>query len=1053
MTSNDETGEDELLHSVALQNANAILLARQRGERELVQAKERADQLALELKSALRRAMLGADVAKAMTGIEPLSESLQNCAAAVVRHLDAAFARIWTVNADGTTLELRASAGLYTHLDGPHGRVPIGSFKIGRIARGKQAHLSNDVQHDPQVGDRAWAAREGLTAFAGYPLLVQDRLIGVMAMFSRSALAMDTLDTLASVADIVALGIERRLTETLRAETELRKASILEAALDGIIAIDGEGHITDFNPAAERLFQRKREDVLGQEMAALIIPPAYRERHRKGLARYVATGEGGVIGKRIELSAVRADGSEFPVELAITAIALKGGVGFTGYLRDITERRQAEADRAELLAREQMARSSLATTLRSIGDAVIATDTAAGVTFMNPVAEALTGWSLQEAMGKPLRTVFRIVNERSLQEIESPADKVLRDGVGVDLANHTVLLTREGHDGMGIPIEDRAAPIRDDQGVLTGVVLVFRDVSAKKADTDRKDFLTEATPALTAALDVRKTLTALAQLAVPRLADWCAVDVLAEDGRATERIVVAHVDPQKVILAEEIRRKFPPSPDAPAGVPNVIRTGQSEFYVEVPDALLTRFAVDADHLRILRELRLKSAMIVPLKARARVLGAITLVFAESGRTYTNDDLLFAEELARRAGIAVDNARLYESEQNARRNADIANRAKDEFLATVSHELRTPLNSMLGWTRLLRSGDLTTPQAERALETIERNAVTQAQLIEDLLDVSRIISGKLRLDVQSVKLVHIVQHAVDALRLASEAKVVTILATLDENAEPIMGDPHRLQQVVWNLLSNAIKFTPKGGRIQLIMERTESNLKLVVVDTGRGIAPAFLAHVFERFKQADGATTRAFGGLGLGLAISRHIVELHGGTIEVESKGEGLGSTFTVLLPVSPIRPDSRASAARLSPSPTEPFEIREELKDLKVLVVDDEEDARDLLVAVLEKCGAIVAFAGSAAEAMEKFLLDRPDVLISDIGMPGEDGYELIRKVRALDHAAGANIPAAALTAYARAEDRRKALDAGFMMHLPKPVEPAELVAVVANLTRFAVRR
>jgi CheY-like chemotaxis protein len=257
----------------------------------------------------------------------------------------------------------------------------------------------------------------------------------------------------------------------------------------------------------------------------------------------------------------------------------------------------------------------------------------------------------------------------------------------------------------------------------------------------------------------------------------------------------------------------------------------------------------------------------------------------------------------------------------------------------------------------------------------------------------------------------------------------------------MGDPHRLQQVVWNLLSNAIKFTPKGGRIHLAVERVDSSLKLTVADSGRGIPAEFLPQVFERFKQADGATTRSYGGLGLGLAISRHIVELHGGSIHVESKGEDLGSTFTVLLPVSPLRQEARSTASRLASLPSvdgeDLFALRPELRGLKVLVVDDEEDARELLVAV----------------ALEKIRSEKPDVLVSDIGMPGEDGYALIRKVRALGHESGANIPAAALTAYARAEDRRKALDAGYMMHVPKPVEPAELVSVIANLTRFAVRR
>jgi PAS domain S-box-containing protein len=924
--------EEGLLRSVALQNERTILLARQRAEQELLRAKERAETLAVELRSAVRTAQLGAEVGRILTGNDSLRDQLQACTASIVRHLDAAFARIWTLSSDGRVLELQASAGLYTHLDGPHGQVPVGSLKIGLIAEKRVPHFTNDVQHDPRVGDHEWAVREGLVGFAGYPLLDQDGMVGVVAIFSRHPIATETLEALESVSDIIALSIRRSRAETLRAD--------------------------------------------------------------------------------------------------------------------------AERERTALLAREQSARTVLATTLRSIGDAVIATDTDARVTFMNPVAETLTGWAAREAMGKPLRSVFRIVNERTRKELESPAEKVIRDRVVIGLESHTMLLTR---DGIEVPIDDSGAPIRDDEGVLTGVVLVFRDIAIQKVEADRKEFLVAAGSALSTVLDVRKTLSSLARLAVPKLADWCAVDMLREDGRTIEQVAVAHVDPTKVAMAEDLRKRFPVSPDAASGMPKVIRTGLSELHSEVPDELIVASALSEDHLRTLRELHVRSAMTVPLSARGRILGAMTFVSSESERRYTIDDLHFAEEFARRAAVAVDNALLYESEQNARRNADVANRAKDDFLATVSHELRTPLNAMLGWTRMLRSGDLTSEKRDRALATIERNAVTQAQLIDDLLDVSRIISGKLRLDVQSVELAHIVEHAIEALRLASEARSVRIVTMVDDHAGTIMGDPHRLQQVVWNLLSNAIKFTPKGGRIHLAVERVDSSLKLTVADSGRGIPAEFLPQVFERFKQADGATTRSYGGLGLGLAISRHIVELHGGSIHVESKGEDLGSTFTVLLPVSPLRQEARSTASRLASLPSvdgeDLFALRPELRGLKVLVVDDEEDARELLVAVLEKCGAIVASAGSAAEALEKIRSEKPDVLVSDIGMPGEDGYALIRKVRALGHESGANIPAAALTAYARAEDRRKALDAGYMMHVPKPVEPAELVSVIANLTRFAVRR
>ena len=879
---------------------------------ESVRTRRRFDEVAAELEGRVHSAQLSAAISSALTGSAPLGDQLRACAGALVEHLAASFARIWTLSADGTTLELQASAGLYTHIDGPHGRVPVGRFKIGLIAEERKPHLSNDVQHDPRVGDREWAVREGLVGFAGYPLLVQNRLIGVMGMFSRGAFTEQTLAALAAVADVIALGIERGRSEALRTETEMRKTSILEAALDCIVVIDAEGRVIDFNPAAERQFGYRREDALGKEMASLIIPPSLRERHRVGLKRYLETGEGNVIGKRIEITAMRADGSELPVELTITPMSLGATRGFTGYLRDIT---------------------------------------------------------------------------------------------------------------------------------------------ARKVASERREFLTELGPALASVLDVRKTLAALARLAVPRLADWCAVDMIGLDGVALERVAVAHIDHAKVRLAEELVQRYPPDPNADIGVPKVVRTGKSEHYAEIPDAIIVASAVDAEHLQILRELRLRSAMIVPLKARGRILGALTFVHAESDRRYTSDDLAFVEEFARRAAIAVDNAALYESEQNARRNAELASRAKDDFLATVSHELRTPLNAMLGWTRMLRGGELPADKQARALETIERNAVTQAQLIEDLLDVSRIVSGKLRLDVQSVEMPAIVEHAVDALRLASEARNVRLLTTIDDNAGTIMGDPHRLQQVLWNLLSNAIKFTPKGGKVHLKLERVDSSLRIAVTDTGRGISPEFLPHVFERFRQADGATTRAYGGLGLGLAISRHIVELHGGSIDVTSKGEGQGATFVVLLPISPIRREGLATSSRLPHVVVDnAFEIRPELKGLKVLVIDDEPDARDLLVAVLEKCGSIVETASTTAEALEKLKSDRPDVLISDIGMPGEDGYALIRAIRALPPSAGGNIPAAALTAYARAEDRRKALDAGYMMHVPKPVEPAELVAVIANLARFAVR-
>ena len=397
------------------------------------------------------------------------------------------------------------------------------------------------------------------------------------------------------------------------------------------------------------------------------------------------------------------------------------------------------------------------------------------------------------------------------------------------------------------------------------------------------------------------------------------------------------------------------------------------------------------------------------------------------------------------------AELLEREQAARAHADEANRVKDEFLATISHELRTPLNSILGWTRLLQAGHLDEETAARAIETIQRNTVSQAKLIEDVLDVSRIVTGRLRLSIQPVDLETVVKAAVDSNRPAADAKGIHVDVALDEHAGVLLGDPERLQQVVWNLVSNAVKFTGRDGAVRVRLARIDHHLELSVSDTGRGIEPEFLRHVFDRFQQADSGTTRRYGGLGLGLAIVRHIVELHGGSVSVESSGVGHGATFRVRLPlaIAQSRVDEPV-ASRGGPSSEPPaLDDLPSLAGLRLLVVDDEADARDLLVHVLARRGAEARLASSAREALA--ILDRqdgwvPDALISDVGMPEEDGYALIRAVRAHPSADVRHVPALALTAYARAEDRNRALASGFERHIAKPVEPAELVVTVADL-------
>jgi PAS domain S-box-containing protein len=390
--------------------------------------------------------------------------------------------------------------------------------------------------------------------------------------------------------------------------------------------------------------------------------------------------------------------------------------------------------------------------------------------------------------------------------------------------------------------------------------------------------------------------------------------------------------------------------------------------------------------------------------------------------------------------------LFSREQSAREQAEAANRMKDEFLTTVSHELRTPLNAILGWATMLRSGMVEGQTSQRALESIERNAKAQAQLVEDILDVSRTISGKLRLDIKPIELISVIKAAVDSVRPAAVAKNIQLELLLDPAADHIQGDGARLQQVVWNLLANAVKFCTHGGRVQLRLERLGEVVKIVVTDNGEGINADFLPKVFTRFQQADGTTTRRHGGLGLGLAIARHLVEMHGGTIEAQSDGPGRGATFIVSVPAAiTAHVSSPAAAIPLPPEPTT-HQAVSNLAGVRVLAVDDEADARDMIKTLLESCGADVLTASSAKEGLEVLAGWKPQVIVCDIGMPEEDGYGFIRKVRATERNGDVSIPAIALTGYVRVEERMKALEAGYQMFVPKPVEAGELTSIIVSL-------
>ena len=397
-------------------------------------------------------------------------------------------------------------------------------------------------------------------------------------------------------------------------------------------------------------------------------------------------------------------------------------------------------------------------------------------------------------------------------------------------------------------------------------------------------------------------------------------------------------------------------------------------------------------------------------------------------------------------LLAERDRLLESERAARSQAEHLSATKDEFLALLSHELRTPLSAILGWTQILRRKNPVSGDLSDGLEVIERNVRAQTQLVEDLLDMSRIISGQMRLDVQPIMPYASVHGAVESVRPAADARGLRLEAILDPAAGPVSGDANRVQQVVWNLVSNAIKFTPKGGRVQVLLERSDSHIQIRVVDSGVGINPDFLPHVFERFRQADASTTRSYRGLGLGLSIVKHIVELHGGTVSVNSAGEGQGATFVVQLPLAVVRPLMRGVHPRLGQR-VSLLPADADLSNIVVLVVDDEDDARELLRRLLSDRGATVVTAASAAEGLAAIEQQSPDVLISDIGMPEVDGYELVRRVRGRLAETGRRFPMIALTAFARSEDRTRALLAGFATHIAKPVDAAELIATVAAVT------
>ena len=685
---------------------------------------------------------------------------------------------------------------------------------------------------------------------------------------------------------------------------------------------------------------------------------------------------------------------------------------------------------------DSLAIHHLARVVESSDDAIVSKDLNSIVTSWNRSAERMFGYSAAEAIGQSIRMI--IPADRQGEE-----DMVLARIRAGEAITHFETI-RQRKDGTLIPISLTVSPIHDDTGRIVGASKIARDI------TERSRLLAEAREHAENAEKLGEVGTIVAstldrEVIVQKVTDIARQLTHAEFGAFFYNVRDSEADDAYMLytLSGAPREAFATFPH-PRATAIFAPTFHGEGPVRLDDVTVDpRYGKSAPYFGMPPgHLPVRSYLAVPVKGvKGDVLGGLFFGHSTVG-VFTTQHERLALGVAAWASVALENARLYT-------DAQAANRMKDEFLAVLSHELRTPLNAIVGYSRLLRGGILPPDKAARGLETLERNATWLTQIVEDVLDVSRIVSGKIRLEVQPVELPLIVDNAVSTIQPAADAKGVRVQAIVDPHVGPVSGDPGRLLQIVWNLVSNAVKFTPKNGRVQVRLERVNSHVEIVVSDTGVGIRPDFLPFVFERFRQAEGGTTRRTGGLGLGLAIVRHITEMHGGTVAASSAGEGQGATFRVRLPLMIVHPDA-LQAPREHPR-TERREALTALGDLAgihVFAIDDEEDALGLLRVVLETAGAEVTTHKAPLTALERIAEVRPHVLVVDLGMPEMDGFELITRLRQSTNQAIRSIPAAALTAFARSEDRTKALRSGFEMHLAKPVDPGELVASVATLAR-----